>query len=552
MMRVGVTRELRAIIDGGTVAGLTDSQLLERFASRPGAEAELAFTALVMRHGPLVFGVCQSLVRNPHDAEDAFQATFMVLARKAGSIRQPDRLGPWLYGVAHRTARRLKDKNARRKSYEAEAAVYSERARSSNGSSQPLYTLANHDEIKALHREIERLPARYQTAIVLCDLQGLTHEEAARRLGLRVGTISSQVSRARERLRRRLDRQGFAFPGGIVAAAIDSTKPSVLPNALVGSTVKNVMSLSTGLAAGIAPVSIVTLSHGVMRSMLLAKIGLISAALAGLGAAATVVGVGVGVVGRAPQPARQPPAPEHAPLEPEPVTVTAAAAPQEQAQEEEPARETDLIVRSATNLKRIAKALHAYLEANNLNFPAASIVGQDGTPLLSWRVAILPYMGKSEKALYSQLRLTEPWDSPHNKGLLAKMPKVYAPVVAKDGEKDKNVTHYLGFVGGGALFDKDRTVSIQSVTDGTSNTLMIAEAVTGVPWTKPEDLEFTGHSPLPKLGGQFKEGFVGVTADGFPRMFKKTVDPTLLVEMITRGAGEVIDLPSAGEGIQIP
>ncbi len=114
-MRVGVTRELRAIIDGGTVAGLTDGQLLERFASHRGAEAELAFTALVMRHGPLVFGVCQSLLRNPHDAEDAFQATFMVLARKAGSIRQPDRLGPWLHGVAHRTARRLKEKNARRK-----------------------------------------------------------------------------------------------------------------------------------------------------------------------------------------------------------------------------------------------------------------------------------------------------------------------------------------------------------------------------------------------------------------------------------------------------
>ena len=84
-MRVGVTRELRAIIDGGTVAGLTDCQLLERFASHRGAEAELAFTALVMRHGPLVFGVCQGLLRNPHDAEDAFQATFMVLARRARS-----------------------------------------------------------------------------------------------------------------------------------------------------------------------------------------------------------------------------------------------------------------------------------------------------------------------------------------------------------------------------------------------------------------------------------------------------------------------------------
>jgi RNA polymerase sigma factor (sigma-70 family) len=550
-MRVGVTRELRAIIDGGTVTGLTDGQLLERFASHRGAEAEPAFTALVMRHGPLVFGVCQSLLRNAHDAEDAFQATFMVLARKAGSIRQPDRLGPWLYGVAHRTARRLKDKNARRKSHEAEAAVYSDRARPSSGSSQNPSALANHDEIEALHREIERLPARYKAAIVLCDLQGLTHEEAAQRLGCRVGTIHSQVSRARERLRRRLDRRGLAYPAGIVAAAIDSTKPSVLPNVLVGSTVKNVMSLSTGLAAGSVPASIVTLSQGVLRSMLFAKIGLISAALVGLGAAATGVGVGVGVVGRAPQPAPQQPAPNRPALDPEPVAVVAAAAPQPKA-EEAPARETELIVLSATKLKRIAKAIHAHLDANDLNFPAAAIIGPNGRPLLSWRVAILPYLGESEKALYGQFKLSEPWDSPNNKVLLAKMPKVYAPAVAKDGEKDKNITHYLGFVGGGALFDEGRMVNINSVTDGTSNTLMIAEAVTGVPWTKPEDLAFKGRSLLPQLGGQFKEGFVGVTADGAVRLFKKSLNPRLLVEMITRGATEVIDLSNAGEGIQIP
>jgi RNA polymerase sigma factor (sigma-70 family) len=551
-MRVGVTRELRAIIDGGTVSGLTDGQLLERFASHRGAEAELAFTALVLRHGPLVFGVCQSLLRNPHDAEDAFQATFMVLAGKAGSIRQPDRLGPWLHGVAHHTARRLKAKNSRRKSYEAEAAVYSDRARPSSGSGQHPSALAHHDEIEALHREIERLPARYKTAIVLCDLQGLTHEEAARRLGRRVGTISSQVSRARERLRRRLDRRGLAYPGGIVAAAIDSTKPSVLPNVLVGSTVKNVMSLCTGLAAGSVPVSIVSLHRGVLRSMLFAKIRLISAALVGLGAAATGVGVGVGVVGLAPQPAPQQPAPERRVLNPEPIAAAASVQREKTGVELAPDGETELIVRSATNLKRITKAIHAYFAANNNNFPAAAIIGPNGTPLLSWRVAILPYLGESEKALYGQFKLSEPWDSPNNKVLLARMPKVYAPAVAKDGEKDKNVTHYLGFVGRGALFDIDKMVNVNSVTDGTVNTLMIAEAVPGVPWTKPEDLAFAGRSLLPELGGQFEEGFVGVTADGALRLFKKSLDPTLLVEMITRGGGEIIDLSNAGESIQVP
>ncbi len=167
-------------------------------------------------------------------------------------------------------------------------------------------------------------------------------------------------------------------------------------------------------------------------------------------------------------------------------------------------------------------------------------------------MAILPYLGESEKALYEQFKLSEPWDSPHNKALLAKMPRVYAAAVTKDGEKGKNLTHYLGFVGGGALFERDKTVSISSVEDGTSNTLMIAEAVTGVPWTKPEDLTFAGRSLLPQLGGQFKDGFVAVTADGYPRLFKKSLDPTLFVEITTRGGGEIVDLSDSGEGIQIP
>lgn len=259
--------------------------------------------------------------------------------------------------------------------------------------------------------------------------------------------------------------------------------------------------------------------------MIFAKIRLISAVLVGLGAAVTGIGVGVGVVGGAPQSAQQQPTPD---------------------------RERDLIVRSATNLNRIGKAITAYLEANNNNFPAAAISDSDGTPLLSWRVAILPYLGESEMALYKQFNLSEPWDNTNNKALLAKIPKVYAPVVAKDGEQGKNVTHYLGFVGGGAIFRLDQAVNVRSVFDGTSNTLMIAEAVAGVPWTKPEDLTFTGQNLLPQLGGQFKEGFVGLTADGGTGLFKKSLNSNLLVQMITYGGNEFMDLYRASEVIRVP
>lgn len=551
-MRGGMTQEYHAIIDGGTVAGLTDGQLLDRFVASPGVEAELAFAALVMRHGPLVFGTCQSLLRSPHDAEDAFQATFIVLARKAGSIRQPDRLGPWLYGVAHQTARRLRHKNARRRTHEVEAAVESGRTRRWVETNSHPATRADRDEVEVLHREIERLPMRYRTAIVLCDLQGFTHEEVARRLGCRVGTISSQVSRARARLRQRLGRRGVVRSGGIVAAALDTTRPSVPSIALARSAVKNVMSLSPGLAAGSVPASILGLAQGVLRSMFMTKLGLGAATLVGLGTVATGVGFCLGVAGRDPgSPTPQPGVAEQARADPKPVAATtpgSVGAPQAQPPAE---REAEAIVRSATHLSRIARAIHAHLDANNLDFPAAAIVDAKGQPLLSWRVAILPYLGEKEKALYGQFHPSEPWDSPHNKALLAKMPDVYAPAIPKDGDRGKGVTHYLGFVGGGALFDRDQPVNIKAVTDGTVSTLMVAEAVTGVPWTKPQDLDFAGQSLLDQLGGQFRDGFVGVTADGFTRLFKKTLDPALLVEITTRGGGEIVDLSNAGEGIQV-
>jgi RNA polymerase sigma factor (sigma-70 family) len=537
-MRTGVAGELRAIINGETVSGLTDGELLERFCARQGEEAGPAFTALVTRHGSLVYGVCHSMLRNPQDAEDAFQATFLVLARKAGSLRRPELLGPWLHGVARRTARRLKDLNTRRKRREAEAAMSSVLATSD--SNRDPSRQANQDEIEALHQEIDRLPQRYRAVVVLCDLQGLTHEEASARLGSRPGTISSRLSRARERLRARLTRRGIALPAGVLAAAALSSKASAMPPALVGSTVKYVVTLSAGLGAGTVPASIVSLSYGVSRSMIFTKMGMIAATALGVGAVTT------GVVVLAPGANQQQPEPQHPSDPPKPVP---AAAPVAKVADQEAPSETDLIVQGATDLRRIASAIHAYVDANKTSFPAAAIVSPDGTPLLSWRVTILPYLGESEKALYAEFHLNEPWDSPHNKPLLAKMPKVYAAL--KPGEP--NVTHYLALVGGGALFDINKPVNVKSVTDGTVTTLMIAEAVKPVPWTKPEDLAFMPGNLLSKLGGQFEDGFLAISADGAPWFVKKTINPRLLDEIVTRGGGEIVKISNVGgEGIQVP
>ena len=196
--------------------------------------------------------------------------------------------------------------------------------------------------------------------------------------------------------------------------------------------------------------------------MLFAKIGLIAAALVGLGAAATGVGVGVGVVGRAPQPAPQQPAPERRCS----IQSPPRSPPPRQGKTEgrRRTRPRDGIDRPQRN----EPATGSPRRFMRISLPTTQLPGRgdrepDGTPLLSWRVAILPYLGESEKALYGQFKLSEPWDSPHNKALLAKMPKVYAPAIAKDGEKDKNVTHYLGFVGKGALFERDQMVNLNSV-----------------------------------------------------------------------------------------
>ena len=160
-------------------------------------------------------------------------------------------------------------------------------------------------------------------------------------------------------------------------------------------------------------------------------------------------------------------------------------------------------------------------------------------------MAILPYL--EEKELYAQFRLDEPWDGPHNKALLEKMPNLFASVGSRKAEK--YATYYQVFVGQRALFEKGQKVNFADVTDGTSNTLMVVEAETPAPWTKPEDLSYTPGQPLPKLGGQFEDGFVALTADGAIRFTKRSIDPKTLNAMITRNGGEVINNEEMGEWI---
>jgi hypothetical protein len=197
-------------------------------------------------------------------------------------------------------------------------------------------------------------------------------------------------------------------------------------------------------------------------------------------------------------------------------------------------REAAARTQDQNNLKQMALAMHIYHDVHK-SFPAAAICDNNGKPLLSWRVAILPYIEQDN--LYKQFKLDEPWDSEHNRKLIPLMPPTYAipGALPKAGE-----THYRVFVGGGALFDLDKQVKIPQITDGTSNTILITETTDSVTWTKPEDVNYDAQKPLPKLGGFFAGGFNIALADGSVRFVSHSIMEATLRAAITRAGGEVL------------
>jgi RNA polymerase sigma-70 factor (ECF subfamily) len=264
--------------------GLTDGQLLERFLSR---RDEAAFEALVYRHGAMVLSVCQRVLRHLQDAEDAFQATFLVLARKAASLRARELLGNWLYGVAYRTAMKARTMNARRRAREDRARVRRTPEAPKDGAWEELLPL--------LDQELSRLPDKYRVPVVLCDLQGRTRREVAAQLKVPEGTLSGRLTTARKMLARRLARSGLALSGGALAAVLSERAGSAcVTRALAASTARVAVLVAAGeaLTAGAVPARVVALAEGVIKTMLLTK-------LRAFVAVAVVAFVSAGVVGLA-------------------------------------------------------------------------------------------------------------------------------------------------------------------------------------------------------------------------------------------------------------
>jgi RNA polymerase sigma factor (sigma-70 family) len=642
-----VLRFIRNIAAAESLSNLPDRELLQQFLSQ---RDEAAFRTLLGRYGPSILGLCRRLLHNEHDAEDVFQATFLILSRKAGSLRQQDALPSWLYGVAYRLSRKANATAARRRVLTRQA-VHS-------SPSGPLDELTVREAQAILDEELARLPAKYQAPLVLCCLQGLARDEAAKQLGWSVDLVKSRLCRARELLRGRLTARGISLPAALIATLLGGlAATAAVPLALTNSTVNAAITIAAGTTAtGIVSAKVVALSEGVLKAMALTKIACATVVLSVTG----ILTVGIGTfahhygvasqaeASQAPATKAIRPAPsqrtEKNPDRPEgkwtvvALTQSGKAAPEDEVRlvnmlldfqqggkltmsmpgksksgsfkadpsknpkqidlelegeakrafgiyriekdlltlciddqgkerptkfestadshyvllvlkrgeiKVDPAQQKEAVAKiqlaaqraqSSNNLKQIAIAMHNYHDTHN-QLPAAAICDKNGKPLLSWRVAILPYL--EQNGLYQEFKLDEPWDSAHNKKLLEKMPPIYAPL--GDKIKQPHSTFYQVFTGAGTLFEGDKGLRFADITDGMSNTLLIVEAGDAVPWTKPQDLPYEANKKLPPLGGLFKEGFHIGLADGSVHWIRRTFDIDTFRLVITRGDGQVVD-----------
>jgi RNA polymerase sigma factor (sigma-70 family) len=293
-----VIHYLRRAVLPRSAAEQTDGQLLEGFVRcREGAALEI----LIRRHGPMVWGVCRRLLSH-HDAEDAFQATFLVLVRKAASVVPRELVANWLYGVAHQTARK------------ARATAAKKRARERQVHDVPEPEAAGEDrgpDLRALlDRELSRLPDKYRVPIILCDLEGKTRKEAARQLGWPEGTVASRQARARALLAKRLARHGLSLSAGSLPSALAQGASACVPPAVVSDTIQaaTLLAASPASAAAVISAEVAALCDGVLTMMWWNKIKTLGVVLL------LALGLGAGLWAHRTQ-AGQPPAPDAAPDE---------------------------------------------------------------------------------------------------------------------------------------------------------------------------------------------------------------------------------------------
>ena len=277
-----VLRHLRKVAALHTYREQSDRVLLERFV---GANDEAAFTVLIERHGPMVIGVCRRALPNFHDAEDACHATFLVLARKASSIRKKTSLSSWLHGVACRVAVKLTREHARRKNRERQVAAPAPK--------DPAAEVSWREVQATLDEELQRLSERYRAPLILCYLECMTRDEAAQQLGLSSGSLHGRLERARDLLRERLSKRGLTLAAVMSAAALgESIAQAALAPTFVVSSTKAALLLAAGqpFTQSVVSTHVLALTQEVLKTMFLTKLKLATAAVLCAGLFVALIG----------------------------------------------------------------------------------------------------------------------------------------------------------------------------------------------------------------------------------------------------------------------
>lgn len=517
---------------------LNDRKLIGRFAS---SRDERAFAMLVSRHAPMVLRICRRIMKNEHDAEDACQAVFLLIARKAEKVRWHECIANWLYGAAVRIAGNENRRLARKRAQEL---VDAHRVASASA------TGPESGEVESvLFQELNRLPEKYRAAVVLCHLEGRSRRQAADELGLSETAVKGRLERAREMLRWKLHRQGLALPavlfGGelareIAEAAISDSTALVTAQAAakfaIGDAVLSGSVNSVALAKGeLAKMFLATqIKWAVMTVSVAGAVGtgaVLTSSFSDRGSDALTVPALNSTAATAgnEQPAAAPQLPPDTELALADETSKAAPA----GKEPEPLNQGAV----KDGLKSIGLALHGYHGVNGA-FPAAATYDANQKPLLSWRVHILPQIG--EQDLYDKFRLREPWDSPHNKSLVEKMPTVFA--AGSDALQKAGKTVFLAPVGDGLAIGRRDPTNIKEFKDGTSGTILMVTVRPefAVEWSKPADWEFDEKKPFDKLTGTNGEGFQFAAGDGGAVLSRKMLTTEQLKAMLTKAGGEKI------------
>jgi RNA polymerase sigma factor (sigma-70 family) len=542
-----ILRRIRHLFSARADAGATDADLLRRFAD---VRDEAAFELLVWRHAALVLHVCRQMLRDEHAVEDAFQATFLVLCRKAGSISNREALPGWLHQVAFRIAKRARPRRL------AQTGIDLERVPA------PLSDEIEADTRRMLHEEIASLPAKYRLPIVCCYLEGKTLGEVAAELGWPKGTVAGRLSRARDLLHHRLAARGVTLAGLGLASHLSA---SALSAGMTHRITALLVALRSLGASALSP-SVVILAEGVLNAMFWKSMQWVAVAVVlvgglSFGGGMWAVRPGVAQEEAAPRPPAvakedKPPAkaaqPDDLPKGAARIDVVAVADEAKPVQPDDPVKEAANRALARRNLRTLANAIGSYDEDSG-HLPAPAVADKDGKPLLSWRVAILPWLG--ERKLFAEFKQDEPWDSAHNKKLLAKMPRVFAPVGVKT--RLPNSTFYQVFVGPGALYRASylpeggragggmrpapRPPTLRPINNAIpANTILVVEAGTPVPWTKPEDIPYDPKKPIPALGGQFANVFHAAFGDGRVHTLTKTLDPAIVRYGIKPGNDQTV------------